>query len=143
MKRYLNPRARHYSIQSKLEAGVVLTGAEVKSVKTRGIQLGGALVQIKEGEVFLTNAVIAPYTFARQPDYEPGSPRKLLLKEKEIAQLLTQRKKKLTIVPVACYNKRGWIKVQLGIGKLKRKKDRKRELIKKQTEKDIKRQIRG
>ncbi len=143
MKRYSNQKARFYQIRSKLEAGIVLTGAEVKSIKTRGIQMGGALIQVKGSELFLTNAVIAPYAFARQPDYEPGSPRKLLLKEKEIAHLLTQKRKKLTIIPLACYTKRGWIKVQLGIGKLKRKKDRKRELIKKQTEKDIKKQIRG
>lgn len=143
MKRYLNPRARHYYISSKLEAGIVLSGAEVKSVKTRGIQLGGALIQVINQEIMLTNAVIAPYAYAHQPDYEPTQPRKLLLKEKEISWLITQKKKKLTIVPIACYTKRGWIKVQLGIGKLKKKKDRKRELVKKQTEKDIKKQIKG
>lgn len=137
MKRYSNRRARLYQIRSKLEAGIVLSGAEVKSIKTRGIQLSGASVQTRGSEVFLINAVIAPYFYARQPDYEPTASRKLLLKEKEIAWLFTQKKKKLTIIPLSCYTRRGWIKVQLGIGRLKKKKERKKELMAKQDEREI------
>jgi len=139
MKRYLNTKARHHQILSKLEAGVVLTGAEVKSIKTRGIQLGGGFVQINNGEVFLINAIIAPYLCARQPNYDPGASRKLLLKEKEIAWLISQKKKKLTIIPLACYTRHGWIKIQLGIGRIKRKVDKKRELIAKQEKREIRR----
>ncbi|MFH1602199.1 MAG: SsrA-binding protein [Candidatus Shapirobacteria bacterium] len=137
MKRYLNPKARLYQIINKAEAGIILSGAEVKSVKTRGIQLGGAYVKIQEGEVFLVNAVIAPYSYAYQPDYDSGQTRKLLLGKKEISWLMTQKKKKLTIIPLSCYTRHGWIKVQLGIGRLKKKHERKKELIREEAEREM------
>ncbi len=130
MKKIVNKNAyRLYRIEAKLEAGLVLTGPEVKAIRTRGIDLKEALVRVKEGEVFLVNAVIHPYPFARPEDQQPSRERKLLLKEAEIKKLLEYKKRKLTIVPLACYTKGRWIKIQLGIGKKKSKKQRKQDLI--------------
>lgn len=138
MKRYRNPSARHYRIEERIEAGIVLSGQETKAVKTRGIQLNQATVQFNQGEAYLVNAVIAPYQFARSEDYNPSRSRKLLLRKSQLAWLLKRKKAKLTIIPLACYNKAGWIKVLLGIGKRKKKIDKKRELIKKEEEKRVK-----
>ena len=140
MKRYTNRQARNYQIKAKLTAGVVLSGAETKAVKTRGIQLEGAIVQVKNGEFFLANAVIAPYPFATGRDYNPRQTRKLLLKKKEIVWLAARRREKLTIIPLACYTtKRGWIKIQLGLGRIKKKREKKQELIKREERRRIKR----
>jgi len=139
MKRFVNRKARRYQILAKLEAGIVLSGAETKAIKTRGIQLGEALVQIRGGEAFLVNAVIPPYRFAAHANYDPKAPRKLLLKKTQLAWLISKRKEKLTIIPLACYtNKRGWIKIQLGLGRIKKKAERKRELIARQIKREIK-----
>jgi len=138
MKKIVNKKAyRLYQIETKLEAGLILTGPEVKAVRTRGIDLKEALVRIREGEVFLVNAVIHPYPYARLEDQLPTRERKLLLKEAEIKKLLELKKRKLTIVPLACYTKGRWIKIQLGVGKRKSKKQRKQDLI----ERDEKRRI--
>lgn len=118
MKKFINKNAyRIYQIQLKLEAGIILTGAEAKAVRTRGIELRNSLVQIKNGEAFLINALVHPYPFARIEEQEPSRSRKLLLKESEIKKLVEKKKAKLTIVPLACYTKGRWIKIQLGIGK--------------------------
>jgi len=139
MKKFINHQAkRRYHILAKLEAGIALSGAETKSVKTRGIQLQEAVVQIKDGEAFLVNAVIAPYPYARNEDYDPRRPRKLLLKKSQLAWLISKRKEKLTIVPLSCYtNQRGWIKVEIALAKAKKKVDRRREI----KEREIKREI--
>jgi len=142
MKRFTNRNARKYHLIAKMEAGVVLSGAEVKAIKTRGLQLNEAIIQIRNGEAYLVNAVIAPYRFADNSNYDSRAPRKLLLKQKELAWLISKRREKLTIIPLACYtNKRGWIKLQIGLGKTKKKVDKKRELIKRQAEREIKKYL--
>jgi SsrA-binding protein len=134
-----------YEIGDKYEAGLVLLGHEVKSVKTGHVSLKGAFVTLKSGngddaEAYLTNAYIPPYKHAgKMPGYEPSRPRKLLIKRKEIDYLIGKRKTEgLTIVPLKIYTKRGLIKLEFGIGRGKKKHD-KRETIKKR---DIDRKIR-
>jgi len=119
-------------IKETLEAGVALTGPEAKAIRTRGMRLRGAFVRLKNGEAFLVNAVVHPYPFAAKEDQEPDRERKLLLKEGEIKKLMEKRKAKLTIVPLACYTKGRWIKIQLGVGRKKTRKQRKRDLIEKE-----------
>ena len=138
MKRFTNANARHYRIEGKLEAGLILSGGEVKEVRTRGIQLTEAMVQLKDGEAYLVNASVAPYQFARTEAYDPKRTRKLLLKKGELSQLISKRRQGLTIIPLACYTKSGWIKILLGLGKKRKKVDKKRELIEKQARKEIK-----
>jgi len=139
MKRFTNRNAYRYRFIAKLEAGVLLTGAEVKAIRTRGIQLAESTVQIKDGEAFLINATIPVYPFSTDRSYDPQSSRKLLLQKRELSWLTAKRKEGLTIVPLSCYTtRRGWIKIKLGIGKIKKKVDRKRELIEKEAKREIK-----
>lgn len=140
MKKFVNKNAyRAYQIEEKLEAGIVLSGAETKAIRTRGIELRDSFARVKGGEAFLVNALIHPYPFAREKDYDPSRERKLLLSKSQIKKLMERKKAKLTIVPVSCYTKGRWIKIQLGIGKKKSKKQRKQDLI----EKGLKRQVKG
>lgn len=129
----LNKRAKYdYDILETFEAGLVLKGYEVKSIKTGRISLKGAYVIIKDDEAYLINADIPPYQPKNVPeDYKPDRTRKLLLHKKEIKNLIGKgREKGLTLVPIRVYTKKGKIKLEFGIGRGKRKID-KRELIKK------------
>ncbi len=137
-----NRRAYYdYQILESYEAGLVLRGYEVKAIKTGHVSLKGSYVVIKNGQVYLINAVIPPYQPANTPDnYDPERSRKLLLKQSEINSLLGKSKQKgLTLVPLRLYTKRGKIKIEFALSRGKRKTD-KRELIKKrEVEREIKR----
>jgi len=141
MKTYaLNKRAKYdYDILETLEAGLVLKGHEVKSIKTGHISLKGAYVVIKGNEAFLINAQVSPFQPKNMPeDYNPDRTRKLLIHKQEIKSLIGKSKEKgLTLVPIKMYNEKGKIKLEFGIGRGKRKID-KREFIKKR---EIKREI--
>ena len=128
-----------YEILEVFEAGIMLKGQEVKSIKKGRMSLRGSFVVLKGGEVYLINAHVSPYQPENTPPgYNPTRPRKLLLHRKEIKYLIGKtRQKGLTLVPLKVYTKRGKIKVSFGVGKGKRKFD-KRELIKKR---EIKREI--
>lgn len=129
----INKRAGFdYEILERFEAGIVLTGQEVKSIKTGHISLAGAFVTLKGGEVWLTNAHVPPYKMAGAIlNYEPERPRKLLLRKSEIASLIGKIKQKgLTLVPIRVYTKGNKIKLEFGIGRGKKKYE-KRETIKK------------
>lgn len=131
----------NYTILEKFEAGVSLIGQEVKSIKTRGVSLTGSYVVLKNTEVFWIGARIAPYQPKNVPsDYNPERSRKLLLKKSEIKYLIGKAKERgLTLIPLRIYTKKGRIKLEFGIGKGKKKFD-KRELIKKrETEREIER----
>lgn len=138
MKPYaVNKKARFdYNILEKFQAGLVLKGHEVKAIKTGKASLKGSFVNLINNELWLLNAHIAPYqpknTFA---NYDPEKSRKLLLKKAEIKSLIGKLKQKgLTLVALKLYNKAGKIKLEFGIGKGRKKYD-KRELIKKRTAK--------
>lgn len=137
-----NRRAYYdYQILETYEAGLVLRGYEVKAIKTGHVSLKGSYVMIKDGQVYLINAVIPPYQPANTPDnYDPERNRRLLLKKSEINSLIGKSKQKgLTLVPLRLYTKRGKIKIEFALGRGKRKID-KRELIKKrEVEREIKR----
>lgn len=139
-----NKRARYdYEILETFEAGLVLHGYEVKAIKTGHVSLRGSYVVIKDNEAFLLNAFVPPYQPANAPDdYNPERSRKLLLKKSEIKSLIGKSKQKgLTLVPLKLYTKRGRIKLGFGLGKGKRKID-KRELIKKREfERKIKKSV--
>ena len=134
----INKRANYdYEIKDKFEAGIVLFGHEVKSVKTGHINLKGSYVTLKKTkkalpELYLINAHIPLYKFAGTvKNYNPTRPRKLLVKKKEIRHLVGKKQEQgLTLVPLKMYTKRSLIKLGFGIGKGKKKFD-KRELIKK------------
>ena len=128
-----NKKARFdYEILETFQAGIVLIGTEVKAIKTGHISIKGSYVVIKDNEFFLIGANIPPYQPKNAPkDYEPERLRKLLLTKSEIKHLVGKIKQKgLTLVPLKVYSVKGKIKILFGIGKGKKKFD-KRETIKK------------
>lgn len=131
-----NKKARfNYEILEEYEAGIVLTGPEVKSVRAGQISLKEAFGTLRGTEVFLTNAHISSYKPAADQNEEPTRPRKLLLSRSEINSLIGKLQTKgLTLVPLKIYDKNGKIKVELGLGRGKKKYD-KRETIKKREQK--------
>jgi len=121
-----------YDILETYEAGLVLTGQEVKSAKTGHMKLKGAFVTFHKNEAVLTNAHISKYSKAGKVEaYDPERSRKLLLNKKELNRLRGKSEEKgLTIVPIRAYMKRGRIKIEIGVGRGRRKHE-KREVIKK------------
>jgi SsrA-binding protein len=123
----LNRRARHdYLIQDKLEAGLVLHGTEVKSLRQGGASIAEAYADVQSGELFLVNANIPEYKASAHFNHQPRRPRKLLLHRKQVDRLLgAVRREGVTIVPLALYfNERGRAKVELGLATGKRKSDK-------------------
>lgn len=131
-----NRRARFdYDIESALQAGIVLDGHEVKSIRANHASLKGSFATIKDGEVWLHNVHINPYEFsaeARNGSYSPTRPRKLLITKRELDDIIEAKKSGRTLVPLALLAGR-FIKVELGIAKGKKKFD-KRQDIKKRDE---------
>ncbi len=135
----------NYEILEKFVAGISLTGQEVKSIKSGRINLAGAYVVIKAGEVFLIGANVPPYQPKNAPkDYNPERSRKLLLKKSEIKYLIGKTKQKgLTIVPLKVYNIKGKVKIEFAIAKGRRKPDKREKIKKRETEREIRRILRG
>jgi SsrA-binding protein len=134
-----NRRARFdYDIQKIYRAGIVLTGAEVKSLRLKQAKLDGSYVKIINNEAWLVNAQINAYKFANQEDYDPKKTRKLLLSKKEIFKLLDLTiSKNWAIIPISFELVNNLIKLKIGVGKGK-KQFEKRDQIKKR---DLQRQL--
>lgn len=133
-----------YEILDTFEAGMVLLGQEVKSIKSGRISLGGSYVVFKDNELYLIGANIPPYQPKNAPsDYNAERSRKLLLKKSEIKYLIGKTKQKgLTLIPLKVYTKKGRIKLEFAIAKGRKKFD-KRELKKKQEFRREKRRVLG
>ncbi|HCC23616.1 TPA: SsrA-binding protein, partial [Candidatus Falkowbacteria bacterium] len=147
MKPIINKQATFdYEILDSFEAGLVLTGQEVKSIKSGSIKLTNAFITIKsspKNELFLSNARVAPYTKAHNLiDYNPTRPRKLLVKSTEIAKLIGKiQEKGLTIVPLKVYTRNNLIKVECGLGRGKKKIEKKEQLKKRDIDRETKRTL--
>ena len=136
-----NQRAKFdYDIIKTYEAGIILTGQEVKSVRAGNVSLKGAYAALHNGELWLLNAHISPYQKAGQlKDYEPTHSRKLLLHSRELKELIGKlQAERLTLIPISVYTARRRVKLELGLGR-GRKRFEKREVIKKR---DIQKEIR-
>ncbi len=136
-----NKKATHdYFIEDRLEAGLVLLGSEIKSVRAGRVQLREAYVQVERGEVFLLNAHIATYDPASRQNHEPLRPRKLLLNKREIAKLDEKvRQKGYTIVPLKLYLSKGRAKVEIATAKGKKLYDKRESIAKRETERELQR----
>ncbi|MBZ1348542.1 MAG: SsrA-binding protein SmpB [Candidatus Nealsonbacteria bacterium] len=134
----------NYEIKEKLEAGISLLGQEVKSIKGCRINLAGSYVVLRNEEVYLVGANIPPYQPKNAPvDYNPERPRKLLLRKSEIKHLIGKVKERgLTLVPLKVYTKRGRIKLEFGIGKGKKKADKRKAIKKREFEREKTRLLR-
>ena len=140
-----NKKVRHdYSIVDTIEAGIVLTGTEIKSVRAARIQLKDGYAQIKNGEAWLINVHIAPFEQGNIWNQDPDRTRKLLLKKKQITKLQNDLKGTgMTLVPLKVYLKNGFAKVLLGIVKGKHDYDKRESNKRREQERDIKRIIKS
>ena len=144
----VNRRARHdYSIDETFEAGIALTGTEIKSVRAHKVNLGDAYARVEHGEAWLIGAHIAPYEQAssQRGNHEPKRTRKLLLHRSEIDELVGRtRQKGQTIVPLRLYiNDRGRAKVELGLARGKQQHDRRRDIAERDAKRDMDRELAG
>lgn len=134
-----NRKARHdYFIEEVIEAGIVLLGPEVKSLREGRGSLADSYARIKKGEVFLYNMHITPYPYAHHLQLDPVRPRKLLLNKREIKRLIGKTEEKgYTLVPIKVHFSEGRVKVDLALAKGKRKYDKRRSLKEKELKRDI------
>ena len=140
----LNRKARHnYLITDTFEAGIVLTGTEIKSIRAGKANLSDAYARVDRGEAWLIGAHIAPFEQGNRYNHEPRRDRKLLLHRTEIDQLMGRAKAKgLTVVPLRLYiNDRGRAKVELGLGRGKQLHDRRRDIAERQSRRDVEREL--
>jgi SsrA-binding protein len=139
-----NRRAYHdYFIDETMEAGLVLTGTEVKSVRAGRVNLREAYARIERGEAWLWNAHISPYEHGNRFNHEPQRTRKLLLHRTEISRLNTSMKKKgYTLIPLRMYFKRNHAKVELGLARGKKLYDKRDSLADRDAKRDVERALR-
>ena len=136
-----NSKARHeYHIEEKFEAGIVLTGTEVKSLRAGKGQIRDAFARVENDEIWLHNAHIDEYSHGNTANHQPKAPRKLLLHKREISKLfgVTAIKGK-AIVPLSFYWKTGKVKVELAVGRGKVAADKRETLKKRDSDRDIQR----
>ncbi len=139
-----NRRARHdYAISDRVEAGIALTGTEVKSLRDGGGNLRDAYAQLRAGEVFLVGANIAPYRQGNIANHDPLRDRKLLLHRREIEKLGSQvAERGMTLVPLSMYFSDGRVKLELGLGRGKERADRRHALAERDAQRQIDRALR-
>ncbi len=139
-----NRKAYHdYHIQDKIEAGIVLTGTEIKSIRAGRVSLGEAYVRPEGGELWLLNAHIARYEASSYLSHEPMRPRKLLLHRKQIDNLTSKvAEKGLTLVPLRLYIKGSLAKVEVALAKGKKLYDKRESIARRDAERDIGRAMR-
>jgi SsrA-binding protein len=139
-----NRRARRdYFIEDSYEAGLVLTGPEIKSIRAGRANLQDSYVTIREGEAWLINSHVSPYKQASDQNHDPKRDRKLLLHRRQIARLARQvQAKGYTIVPLRLYLKNNRAKVEIALAKGKKLYDKRADLAKRQAERDIERALR-
>ena len=135
-----NRKARNsYNFEEFFEAGVVLSGAETKSIRTGSVSIVDAFAIIENEEAFIMEMNIEPYKYADQIDYDPKSQRKLLLHKNEIKRLIGLTSQKgFTLVATKLFEKNGYIKIELALAKGKKDYDKRKKIIEKQQIKEIK-----
>jgi len=138
-----NRRARYdYHLLERYEAGIVLTGSEVKSLRQGKASLSEAFARVRGGEIWLENMHIAPYEQGEKRGYDPLRDRKLLLHRREISRLIgKQQEQGLALVPIRVYFSHGLAKVELGLGRGKRQFEKREATLKRQHEREIERAV--
>ncbi|MDP3957008.1 MAG: SsrA-binding protein SmpB [bacterium] len=134
-----------YALEGRFEAGLVLTGSEVKSVKTGHASLKGSFVTVKGGELYLTNALIPRYAHAhRDTAHDATRPRKLLLRKREIRSLIGKsRTEGLTLVPIRLYTRKQLVKLEFAVGKGKKSYDKRSDIGKRDAQRRIERTMKS
>jgi SsrA-binding protein len=141
----VNRRARHdYQILETIEAGIVLRGTEVKSIRARKASIAEAYAQVTNGEVYLLQMHISPYEQGNRFNHDPLRRRKLLLHRRQIARLRQKTHERgLTLIPLSLYFKGRHLKVEIGLARGKRTHDRREDLAKRDAQREIDRARRG
>jgi SsrA-binding protein len=138
-----NRKARFdYHIIESFEAGLVLTGAEIKSIRAGEITVNEAYVRPQNGELFLLNAYIKPYSHSGDKEYDPRRPRKLLMHKREIAKLIRELEAKgTTLVPLQVHLKDGRAKLEVALGKGKAAPDKRQDIKKREAQREVAREL--
>lgn len=139
-----NRKARHdYSVFETFEAGIVLKGTEIKSIRQRRVNLKDGFARVRDGEVYLMNVHISPYDQGNIFNHDPLRTRKLLLHKKQIIKIGTEMKNPgVTLIPLKIYIKDGFAKVLLGLAKGKKQYDKREDLKRKDMNREINRALR-
>ena len=140
-----NPTAKHnYFIEDTIEAGIVLYGTEIKSIRNGKVNIKDSYAGIKNGEIFVYGMHISPYEHGNIFNKDPLRDRKLLLNKREIAKLIGLIKQKgYSLIPISLYFKGDLVKVELGVGKGKKLYDKRQDLAKKDAERQIAYQLKN
>jgi SsrA-binding protein len=138
-----NRRARYeYNLLERLEAGIALTGTEVKSLRAGRVTLTQAYAEVRDGEVWIYGMSIAVYDKGGYANHEPDRPRKLLLHRKEIDSLYGMvREKGLTLVPTRMYFKNGRVKVEIAVARGKERQDKRRDIAEREAKRSMERAL--
>ena len=138
-----NKKAFHdYTLFEKYNAGMVLTGTEIKSIRKNAVNLKDSFVKIEEGEAWLYSCHITPYEQGNRFNHNPDRKRKLLLNKKEILKMLGKVKKEsYAIIPLSLYLENGWAKIEIALAKGKKLHDKREDIAKKSVNRDIQRNI--
>lgn len=136
-----NRKARHeYFVEDTYEAGVVLQGTEIKSIRAGRVNLKDSFARIQQGEVYLYNMHVSPYEQGNRYNHDPLRTRKLLLHRKQINKLIGDTKEQgYSLIPLKLYLKNGYAKILIGLAKGKKKYDKREDLKKKEAKRDIER----
>jgi SsrA-binding protein len=137
----VNRRARHeYAVEETLEAGIALTGTEIKSIRAGRVNLAEAYARIERGEAWLIGAHIAPYEQGNRNNHEPTRTRKLLLHRDQISELVGRTQAKgFTLVPLKLYIRNGMAKLEIGIAKGKKAHDKRRTIAERDARRELER----
>ena len=140
-----NRRARHeYFIEETYHAGIALVGTEVKSVRAGRVNLQDSFARVEKGEAWVYNIHINPYEEGNRWNVDPKRPRKLLLHKSEIKRLMGKYQERgLAIIPLSIYLERGYVKVEIGVGRGKKLYDRREAIAEREMERDKRRQLAG
>lgn len=138
-----NRKAYHdYFIEDTYEAGIALTGTEIKSVRAGRVNLRDSYAQVKGGELWLLNAHISPYQHGNRANHEPKRPRKLLMHKREILRLQASTQERgRTLVPLRMYLKNNLAKVEIGLAKGKKQYDKRQAIAKRESDRAIRRAL--
>ncbi len=140
-----NRKARHdYDILETYEAGIVLQGSEIKSVRDGRVNLKDSYAKVRDGELWLYGMHISPYDKASYFNHDPLRPRKLLLHRKEINRLMGKvQERGLTLIPLKIYiNDRGWAKVELALARGRKLHDKRKKIIEREIRRELERALR-
>lgn len=140
-----NKRARHdYHVLETYEAGLKLSGTEVKAVRSGKIQLKDSYIEFKDGQAWLIGAHISPYSHGNRENHEPEAVRKLLLKKREIDRLFGRTQLKgLTVVPLSVYLKGNWIKVEIALVQGKKLYDKREAEKTRELDREVEAAVKG